>query len=149
MNRLFLVVPALVAALLGCASGPTEPYRAVAADAATTAVGLSAPGIAEANPLGWATVPLRIFLIEQARQMPEAQGKPRLHALTAASYGAALSNLLVLSGAPVLLGPLAGLALAAYLWREGETEREFARLCEVHRSYQSQLRCEWTAVSMK
>jgi len=127
--------------LTGCAS---QPYSAVAADAATTATGLSMAGVAEMNPLGWATVPLRIAVIERAKTMPIEHGTPVLHMTSAVGWGAATNNLLVMAGA----GPLsivAGIVVGIGVWQDGERERQFWSNCAQHRKLEPDktLECVW------
>jgi hypothetical protein len=135
---------ALIASLwiTGCAS---QPYSAVAADAATTATGLSMAGIAEANPLGWATIPLRVAIIEEAKTMPIEEGTPVLHLISAQGWALAVNNLLVMAGA----GPFslaAGLMVGIGIWAGGEDERLFWQNCSTHRRLEPEktLECVWT-----
>jgi hypothetical protein len=141
---------ALIASLwiTGCAS---QPYSAVAADAATTATGLSIAAdtagrkIIEGNPLGWWTVPIRIAIIEHAKTMPIEEGTPVLHMTSAVGWGAAANNLLVMAG----VGPFAlaaGVMVAIGIWADGENERNFWENCATHRRLEPEkdLTCVWT-----
>ena len=51
-----------------------EAYGAIAADTATTAAALARAGFVEANPLGWAVVPLSIGAVEYAQTLPPEKG---------------------------------------------------------------------------
>jgi hypothetical protein len=115
--------------MTGCASTP--PQLAVAADAATTAAALSSvPGAVEANPAGWLTIPIRLALIEHAKHQPIAEGLPIIHGVTAASWGAAASNTLVLFGATVPISAPVGVAVWWAVWKHGADEREFWHICD-------------------
>lgn len=127
-----LIALILAALLCGC-SVTKEPgaYGAIAADTATTAAGLAA-GATEMNPLGWAVLPLSIGLVEYAGTLPPEEGVPLVHAVSAAKWGAAASNLLVLAGA----GPasfIVGLGLWWHLWTQGQPEREFWAICAMEK----------------
>jgi hypothetical protein len=126
------------------AAGEQDAYTGVAADAVSTGAALAAPGIGEANPLGWATVPIRIAIIQHAKSLPREQGQPMMDAVSASGWGAAANNLLVLAGASAA-APLAGLAIGYAVWKSGETEREFWRMCAVHKSMDPQVKCEFRA----
>jgi hypothetical protein len=126
------------------AAGEQEAYVGVAADAVSTGAALATPGLAEANPLGWATVPLRMAIIEHAKSLPREKGQPMMDAVSASGWGAAANNLLVLAGASAA-APLAGLAVGYAVWKSGETEREFWRMCAVHKSMDPQVKCEFRA----
>jgi hypothetical protein len=137
--------PSMASAVLvfsACAAqaGDLDAYGGIAADAATTAAALALPGIAEANPLGWVTVPLRIVMVEHAKTLPREQGQPLLDATQASGWGAAANNILAAMGAGGA-APLVGLAIGYAIWKSGEKEREFWRLCGVHRSMAPAMRC--------
>lgn len=129
----------LALALSGCSvMQEKSAYGAVAADTATTAYGLTMPGIVEANPLGWITLPLSIAMIEHAKTLPPEEGVPRIHAITAGKWGVALSNTLLFLGAATPYGLLTGAILATYLWTDGQGEREFWAICA-----QEKITCEF------
>ncbi len=133
-----------LALLTGCASAQHAAQPAVAADVATTAVGLSIPGITEANPAAILSLPIRIAIIDHARNMPVAEATPVLHTITASSMGAAVNNLLVIAGFGGF-APVVGLMVAAGVWANGADERDYWRGCEIHRRLANNkaLRCEW------
>ena len=110
----------LLLALL-CATAQAQPaaYGGIAADAATTAHAL-AQGAAEANPLGWATVPLRLGVVAYASTLTPEQGVPVVRAVTQVSYGAAVANLVNL---PV------GMTVTLILWLKDKPERDFYAMC--------------------
>jgi hypothetical protein len=140
MRLIFALISSLW--ITGCAS---QPYSAVAADAATTATGLSMAGVAELNPLGLWSFPLRLAIIEKAKTLPIEEGTPVLHTINAVGWGAAANNLLVMAGA----GPFAlaaGVMVAVGIWADGENERLFYENCSVHRRMEPEkiLECVWT-----
>jgi ABC-type Fe3+ transport system permease subunit len=139
------LIPALILVLAtgGCAS---QQYSAVAADAATTAVGLSIPGVVEMNPLGFATVPIRMAIIDHAKRQPIAEGTKTLHAVSASSWGAAANNALIVAGAGTAIALPIGIVVAWMVWKNGEPEREFWNNCEIHRILEENkaLECVWT-----
>jgi hypothetical protein len=109
----------------------TVAQVAIAADAVSTAAALSTKAV-EMNPAGWATVPIRLAITEYARKLPAHESKPITDAVGAAGWGAAANNALVALGA----GPgalLVGALVTLTIWRQGADEREFLRLCQVHR----------------
>ena len=126
----------------GAAAGAPDAYGAIAADAVTTGIALSTPGIVETNPLGWATVPIRLAVMEHAKSLPREQGQPLMDALSAGGWGAAINNLLVLAGTGAA-GPVVGLAVGYAVWKSGETEREFWQLCAVHKSLDPGVKCQF------
>lgn len=126
------------------AAGEQEAYVGTAADAATTGAALAMPGLGEANPLGWMTVPIRMAVIEHAKTLPREEGQPMMDAVSAASWGAAANNLLMLAGASVA-APVVGLAVGYVVWKKGETEREFWDLCAVHKQMDPQVTCQFRA----
>jgi hypothetical protein len=138
-----LVVAALVLNALSVAhASEQDAYAGVAADAASTAASLAVPGIAETNPLGWATLPIRLAVIEHAKTLPKEEGKPIMDAVSASGWGAAANNLLVLAGAGPA-APVVGIALGYAMWKQGETEREFWRMCAVHKRFDPQVKCDF------
>ena len=138
-----LVTAALSLALAStAAAGAPDAYGGIAADAITTGVALSMPGIVETNPLGWATVPIRMAIMEHAKSLPREEGQPIMDALSAGGWGAAVNNLLVLAGTGPA-APVVGLAVGYAVWKQGEEEREFWRLCAVHRTMDPGVKCEF------
>lgn len=141
-----LLAAALALAAASAHADDTQAYTAVAADAATTAAALATPGIIEANPLGWATVPIRLAIVQHAKTLPREQGQPLMDATSAGGWGAAANNLLVLAGAGPA-APVVGLAVAFAVWKSGENEREFWRLCAMHKEMDPNVQCNfrpWT-----
>ena len=137
MKRLSLTLAALV--LAGCSGVPVS----VGADAATTAVGLS-QGLVEANPLGWATVPLRLAAIEHSKSMPEGEGAELRASVDAFSWGAAASNIALIATGATPVGIVAGMVVGLASWQASEKEREFYRFCEQVKT--SQERCVYESV---
>jgi hypothetical protein len=144
-----VIAAALAALALGAASfahaGEQEATLGVAADAATTAASLATPGLAETNPLGWATVPIRLAILQHAKTLPREEAQPLVDMTSASGWGAAANNLLVLAGASGPAAPLVGMAVAYAVWKNGETEREFWKMCAVHKQFDSHIKCEFRA----
>ena len=141
MKKQLVVAAVLVAGALSMAqAGEQEAGSGVAADAASTAAALATPGIAEANPLGWATLPIRLAVIEHAKTLPREEGQPLMDAVSASGWGAAANNLLVLAGAGPA-APIVGVALGYAMWKQGETEREFWRMCAMHKQMEPGVQC--------
>lgn len=140
-----LIVASLTMAIASVAcAGEKEAYMGTAADAATTAAALATPGFVETNPLGWATVPLRMAAIQYAKSLPREEGQPVMDAVSATSWGAAASNLLMLAGASAA-APIVGLAVGYSVWKKGETEREFWYLCKTHQKLNPAVNCQFRA----
>jgi hypothetical protein len=133
-----------IAMVSAAAAGEGEAYVGTAADALTTGAALTAPGLGEANPLGWATLPIRMAVIEHAKTLPREEGQPIMDAVSASSWGAAANNLLMLAGA-TSVAPVIGIAVGYAVWKKGETEREFWRLCAVHKQFDPQVKCNFRA----
>jgi hypothetical protein len=127
----------------GCAVLRDSP--GIGADAATTAAGL-AQGASELNPLGWATIPIRLGIIAHAETLPRQEALPIIDATNAAGWGAAASNVLTIAGA-VLPGAIAvGFAVAWLYWQNGAQEREFAVQCAIFRAIDSSRTCVYQGV---
>lgn len=131
MFRSLFAAAILFAAGAAFADARADAIGGVTADAATTAVALSVPGAIEVNPLGFATVPIRLALIEQAKHMPAQDGIVVIHSVSAASWGAAAGNLLVFVGAGPAALPV-GLGVMLAVWTRGEEERAFYHECAIH-----------------
>jgi hypothetical protein len=123
-------------------AGEVEAYSGIAADAVTTGIALSVPGIAETNPLGWATIPIRLAVMQYAKSLPREEGQPVMDAVSASGWGAAASNLAVLAGAGAA-APILGIAVGYAIWKNGQPEREFWTACAVHRSADAGVNCEF------
>ena len=142
MNKQLVTAALSLAFASGAAAGAPDAYGGIAADAITTGLALSGPGIVETNPLGWATVPIRLAVMEHAKSLPREQGQPIMDALSAGGWGAAINNLLVLAGTGPA-APVVGLAVGYAVWKQGEREREFWQLCAVHRTMDPGVKCEF------
>jgi hypothetical protein len=123
-------------------AGEVEGYSGIAADAVTTGIALSAPGIVETNPLGWMTVPIRIAIMEHAKTLPREQGQPVMDAVSATGWGAAASNLGILAGLGVA-APVVGIAVGYAVWKKGEGERDFWMACAAHKAVEAGVNCEY------
>ncbi len=126
-------------------------YQAAGADCLTTGAALAA-GFAEANPLGpIAACALKPALIEAAMKLPEPQRSYDLAATHAIWTGATANNLTLVVGklASVSLAsvaPVVGVVVALVVWERSAQEREFGRLCAVHRELASNpdMTCTYT-----
>jgi len=136
-----LAIAACIASTVAHA-GEQDAFSGVAADAATTGAALATPGITEANPLGWATVPLRLAAIQYAKTLPKEQGQPVMDAVSASGWGAAANNLMVLAGASTV-APVIGFAIGYAVWKSGEEEREFWQACAIHKQMEPNVKCEY------
>src|SRR5689334_1203912 len=128
-------------------AGEVEGYTGIAADAVTTGIALSTPGIVETNPLGWATIPIRLGIMQYAKTLPRHEGQPVMDAVSASGWGAAASNLGVLAGIGAA-APVIGIAVGYAVWKAGEPEREFLTACAAHNLIEPGVTCEfkpWSA----
>jgi hypothetical protein len=138
----------MIAAMLSMAigsmafAGEEQAYQATAADAISTGAALATPGVVELNPLGWATVPLRLLAIQNAKSLPREEAQPQLDMISASSWGAAANNVLVMAGVGAA-APVVGLVVGYAVWRSGEKEREFWQLCAVHQKMSPGAKCEF------
>ena len=122
--------------ICGTSQAQTQAYSGIAADGVSTAIGL-ARGAVELNPLGWATIPLRIGMVEYAKTLPREQGQPIIDATAAIGWGAALSN---------IVAPGVGLMVGLILWQQGSEERAFLDACARHKRVlpsAANLPCVW------
>ena len=114
--------------LTGCASLQRE-HGAIAADGVSTSIGLAAGGVEIGA--GWASLPIRLAMIEHAKTLPPHEAKPILDAMNAAGWGAAANNVLVALGAwPVSF--FIGGAVGLWLWSEGAATRDALTACAIH-----------------
>ena len=142
MNKQLVTAALSLAIASTAAAGESPAYGGIAADAITTGIALSVPGIVETNPLGWATVPIRLAVMEHAKSLPREEGQPIMDALSAGGWGAAVNNLLVLAGTGAA-GPVVGLVVGYAVWKSGAQEREFWQMCAVHRTKDANVKCEF------
>lgn len=104
MKRLLILLCIVV--LTGCAIPLRDAaHTAIAADAATTAIGISSGVAHEANPLLGspaaivASIGLRIWLVEYVNKFPEPQRTEWLSKINGAWWGVVISNIMVLASA--------------------------------------------------
>jgi hypothetical protein len=142
MIKQFAVAALAIAAASIVHAGEQDAYTGVAADAASTGAALATPGITEANPLGWATVPLRLAAIQYAKTLPREQGQPVMDAVSASGWGAAANNMMVLAGASTV-APIIGIAIGYAVWKSGEEERGFWEACAIHKQMDPNVKCEY------
>ncbi len=140
--RALTLALALFAGAVHAQAEPRMAVDGVVADALTTWAGLGA-GAAELNPLGYATVPLRIGVVIYARKLPREEGLPIIHGITAVSWGAAASNLGVVLGAGTA-APVVALMVGVGIWHAGADEREFWRQCAEFRIGHPERTCNYT-----
>lgn len=145
MKHIALTLAAIL--LSGCASmTPRERAQAaIGADAATTAIGIGALGLVEANPLGLAAIPLSLVMVEYCETLPEGERVSCLQTLEASRFAFATWNLCV-----VLAGPACAIPAAIVgwkVWSDGAAEREFSTLCATHKALAGNpsLRCVFAA----
>jgi hypothetical protein len=137
-----LVSLATLAMASNAQAGEVEAYGGIAADAVTTGIALSTPGIVETNPLGWATVPIRLAIMQYAKSLPREEGQPVMDAVSATGWGAAANNLAVLAGMGPI-GPVVALAVGYTVWKSGENERDFWVACAAQKSMEAGVSCEY------
>jgi hypothetical protein len=145
MLRRLIVCLALLAAGSSFADAKDGALAADAADCVTTGAAL-AFGLSEVNPLGpVASCALKGIATAIADTQPEPARTQALHAQSSLYAGAAANNLMALAGAGSA-SPVFGVMLAVGLWASGQEEREFMRLCDVHRqlAHDNTLRCNYT-----
>lgn len=135
--RLAALALAILAA--GC-SVTKEPgaYGAIAADTLSTKAALAAGGV-EVNPLGWATLPLSIGLVEHAKTLPPEERVPLVHSVSAVKWGAAAANLAGMAFGPA--GLFVGIAIGGLIWDHGAPEREYWAICAQWRADNPAHRC--------
>jgi hypothetical protein len=139
-----LIAAVVFAAFSAAHAGEQQAYTGLAADALTTGAALATPGMVESNPLGWATFPIRMAIIEHAKTLPREEGQPLIDMTSASGWGAAANNLLALAGAGPL-GAVVGVAVGYAVWKSGETEREFWHMCAAEKKADPAAKCEFRA----
>ena len=152
--KLKLILAALAIALSGCASLDTRE-RAIngqVADLGSTAIGLSIPGITEANPLGILVIPAKYAAFKYAETLPIPQQIIWHRNLSAFGWGAAISNLctagVVLSGGASAVPCLfLGIGSGIYDYQKTKPKsdkEEFDRFCVYGKRKDPNLTCIWT-----
>ena len=141
---------AIVILLAGCANLRESTHLATAADATTTAIGVTSGLAVEANPLIsnpaiFAGLMLtRVLATEYVDTLPEPARTTYLSGMSSVWLGAGISNvmILLLASNPVGLGfgAMAGLGW----WASTEQQREFAEICAQQRIAQPALVCVYT-----
>ena len=125
-----------------------DAQQAAIADVATTGIGL-ALGAAEANPLGIATLPLKLIALDYADKLPTGERETLQSAIASVWTGASVNNVcvilaLVTGGAFGAGCIVAGLAVAVGRWTAGEQEREFWQICADYMRMNPALVCTYT-----
>jgi hypothetical protein len=134
--------------LTGCANLKQSAQSSVAADAATTVVGVASGIAAEANPLiagpaGLiASVGLRLLVINEIDKLPEAERVKPLAQMSSLTWGIAASNLAVIAAGSNPVGLVIGLIAGYSVWKSTEDERLIAQNCAVLRRDAPELVCE-------
>jgi hypothetical protein len=144
MNKQLIAAALALAFSSSAFAGEKEAYAGVAADGLSTAAALARPGFTETNPLGWATLPIRLAIIEHAKTLPREEGQPLVDMVTTSGWMATANNLLALAGAGAA-APVVGLAVGYMVWKSGEKEREFWNMCAVHKKYDANVKCNFRA----
>ncbi len=145
MKHLALTLAAIL--LSGCASMTTKEraQAAIGADAATTAIGIGALGLVEANPLGLAAIPLSLVAVEYCETLPEVERVSCLHTVESSRWAFATWNLCLAALGPACAIPAA--IVGWKVWSDGAAEREFSELCATHKALAGNpsLRCVYAA----
>lgn len=115
--------------------------NAAIADVATTGIGL-ALGAAEANPIGLATIPLKLVILDYAESLQDGEKQELQSAIASIWGGASANNLCVIAAiatggtfapACVLLGLVYGLTQ----WETSANERLFWKACQLEKERQN------------
>lgn len=122
---------ALLTLALLCGTAHAQ-HDAIAADAVST-VGALSSGATELNPLGWATGPLRLVMLEYAKTLPPSESVQVRHSVRAGGYGAAANNVAVMVG--IQGAPVIGIFVGIGIWASGREEREFWAMCDREREH--------------
>jgi len=141
----------LLTLLTGCANLRQSANTAIAADAATTSIGIASGVASEGNPLITspaglaASVVLRLGLVEYANRMPEPGRTTNLSVLNAVTWGIVASNLGVMALHSTPLGLVIGVGTGWQLWRSTADARAFAAICADEKTRKPGLVCEYKA----
>lgn len=100
----------------------------VAADVATTVIGVTSGAAVELNPLAIPFIPLRLHLIEEANNKPDGERQEALDQINAVNTGVVASNLIVLLFHAVV--PVVGVIAGVVAYQQGEKRREFMTACQ-------------------
>lgn len=148
--RSLLAAVLLLAAGAAFADARADAIAAGALDCFTTGeaiAGASAHAFHELNPIGaLEACALKIPAIAIADRLPEPDRTTALHAQRALWDGVGAHNLALIAGASSSAATGAGIVIAIVLWERGSEEREFFRLCAIHRqlAHDESLRCIYT-----
>lgn len=143
--------PLAVILLTLCLTAQADPAQraqeAAVADVATTVLGLSL-GVAEANPLGLATIPLKWGILEYASRLPDGEKQTVQSAVGSFWLGAAANNIcviamLVTGGALTPVCVALGVVTAVHSWQSGSLERDFWMVCASERQTNPKLQCNF------
>lgn len=140
---------ALAAALMLATAAQAQPSTTAAAlDVASTAVSI-AIGATEANPIGLATIPLKLAAIAHANTLPEGERQEQHLALATVWRGAAVNNLCVIAAivtggafAPACIALGAVSVVKDYL--TDAEQRQFWAICAAERASNPRIRCTYT-----
>jgi len=136
--------------LAGCSTLEQRAETAAVADGVSTAAGV-ALGLTEMNPLGLATIVVKIPLLAYVHTLPEGE-QAAFNAMAGPVWGgAAVSNVCMiaalLSGgafAPVCL--VAGIGYGGQQWNANAAERDFYVACSAYRQASGEtFRCVFKA----
>jgi len=141
---------AIVILLAGCANLRESTHLATAADATTTAIGVTSGLAVEANPLisspaVFAGVMLtRIVATEYVNSLPEPGRTTYLSAMSSIWWGAGISNVMILLLASNPIGLAFGAMTGLGWWASTEQQRTFAEICARERIERPALVCTYT-----
>jgi hypothetical protein len=134
-----LLVCALGSAPIHAGTLQSEAERAAVLDSLST-MGGAALGAAEANPLGFASMLLKIPLLAHVKTLPQDE-QAEWHATYGAIWGGAAANNICIVGAILTGGvlapvcPFVGIAWGMNKWNASATERELWAICRAERAY--------------
>lgn len=147
MKALLLVIVILLA---GCANLRESTHLATAADATTTAIGVTSGIAVEANPLisspaMFAGLMLtRVLATEYVDTLPEPARTTYLSGMSSVWLGAGISNVMILLLASNPIGLAFGAMTGLGWWASTAERREFAALCAEHMRMNPALVCIYT-----
>lgn len=149
IRYLLAICAALALSLLtGCAGQLRQSaHGAIAADAATTIVGVGSGLAQESNPLIsspgalLASVILRAGAVEYINTLPEPQRTTGLSAFNGLTWGVVASNLVTMALHSTPVGLAAGVAVGWQIWRSTADERVFAAICADEKTRNPALVC--------
>jgi len=147
MKALLLSLAILLA---GCANLRESTHLATAADATTTAIGVTSGLAVEANPLvsspaSFAAIMLtRVVATEYVNTLPEPGRTTYLSGMSSVWLGAGISNVMILLLASNPIGLAFGAMAGLGWWASTEQQRTFAEICAHEMRINPALVCTYT-----